>query len=129
MPAHERCSLLSQKCAALLQTWSNLADTLVSQAELLEQTAFDWGRSVENSRYVELMEPRRKVTLDACRLWYRQVCCRFEDCLSAAQHLAILMYQPPDAGQAAPQLMEESPLGRVTATVYCSTYPTALQGA
>lgn len=31
------------------------------QAELLEQTAFDWVLSVENSRYVELMEPRRKV--------------------------------------------------------------------
>eukprot|EP00891_Asterochloris_glomerata_P001080 jgi/Astpho2/1080/fgenesh1_pg.00017_%23_19_t len=32
------------------------------QAELLEQTAFDWVLSVENSRYVELMEPRRKAT-------------------------------------------------------------------
>ena len=27
----------SLECAALMQTWSNLADTLVSQAELLEQ--------------------------------------------------------------------------------------------
>ena len=29
--------MLTCICAALLQTWSNLADTLVSQAELLEQ--------------------------------------------------------------------------------------------
>ena len=37
------------------------------QAELLEQTAFDWVLSVENSRYVELMEPRRKVRPAAWR--------------------------------------------------------------
>ena len=35
--AHARFSPLPLSHAALLQTWSNLADTLVSQAELLEQ--------------------------------------------------------------------------------------------
>ena len=32
-----KLQLAFSQCAALLQTWSNLADTLVSQAELLEQ--------------------------------------------------------------------------------------------
>ena len=31
------------------------------QAEHLEQLAFEWVLTVENTRYVELMEPRRKV--------------------------------------------------------------------